>query len=92
MLVLSLGEDGLLLLEQGKAEAAHIETVAREVFDVSGAGDTVTAVVAAALAVGADPIAAGELANVGAGIVVSEIGTATVTPEKFERAILQLGG
>lgn len=92
MLVLSLGEDGLLLLEQGKPEAAHIETVAREVFDVSGAGDTVTAVVAAALAVGADPIAAGELANVGAGIVVSEIGTATVTPEKFERAIAQLGG
>ena len=92
MLVLSLGEDGLLLFEQAKGEAVHIETVAREVFDVSGAGDTVTAIMAAALAAGADPIAAGELANVGAGIVVSEIGTATVTPQKFERAIAQLGG
>lgn len=58
--------------------ATHLRAQAREVFDVSGAGDTVVAVLAAAIAAGADLVDAATLANIAAGIVVAKVGTATV--------------
>lgn len=86
---LTLGEDGLLMLERGK-EKVVLPTVAREVFDVSGAGDTVTAVLSAALAAGVSLRIAGELANLAAGIAVSEVGTVAVTKEQIVTAIKQM--
>lgn len=76
-LVVTLGEDGMLLCEQGKV-IGHIPTVAREVFDVSGAGDTVVATLALALACGMSLIDAAHVANAAAGIVVSHYGTCPI--------------
>jgi D-beta-D-heptose 7-phosphate kinase/D-beta-D-heptose 1-phosphate adenosyltransferase len=81
LLVITLGADGMLISREGRIEQ-HVPTAARAVFDVSGAGDTVTAVLTAALAAGATPEAAVELANVAAGVVVAKLGTATATPEE----------
>ena len=67
--------DGMTLVEAG-GEPVHLETEARDVFDVSGAGDTVAATLAAALGVDAGLPAAAALANVAAGIVVGKVGTA----------------
>ena len=75
--LVSLSEQGMLLVEASGA-THRLPTVAREVFDVSGAGDTVMAVMAAALAVGASALEAARLANIAAGIVVGKIGTAAV--------------
>ncbi|MFH0911502.1 MAG: D-glycero-beta-D-manno-heptose-7-phosphate kinase [Planctomycetota bacterium] len=66
----------------------HIPARARQVYDVTGAGDTVAAVVGLALAAGLDLRAAAELANHAAGIVVGKVGTATVSPEELRRDIL----
>ena len=63
----------------------RIPTVARDVFDVSGAGDTVTAVVTVALATGATPLEAAVLANHAAAVEVGKTGVATVTPEEILR-------
>jgi D-beta-D-heptose 7-phosphate kinase/D-beta-D-heptose 1-phosphate adenosyltransferase len=80
LLVITLGADGMALSSSGKVE--HIlATEAREVFDVSGAGDTVIATLTAALATGASAVEAASLANRAAGVVVSKMGTATATPE-----------
>jgi bifunctional ADP-heptose synthase (sugar kinase/adenylyltransferase) len=57
------------------------------VFDVSGAGDTVTAVFTSALAVGASAVTAGVLANIAAGIVVSEVGTAAINLDKLRAEV-----
>jgi D-glycero-beta-D-manno-heptose-7-phosphate kinase len=81
-LLITLGEQGMLLLEPG-CEPVHLPARAREVFDVSGAGDTAIAAVALALASGATPLEAAELANCASGIVVGKIGTATVTPAEL---------
>lgn len=89
LVFLTLGEDGLLMLERGH-ESVILPTVAREVFDVSGAGDTVTAVLSAALAAGVSLRIAGELANLAAGIAVSEVGTVAVTREQIQNAIEQM--
>ena len=62
---------------------AHIPTAARAVFDVSGAGDTVNAVLTAAIAAGAAPETAAALANQAAGVVVEKLGTATATPAEI---------
>jgi D-beta-D-heptose 7-phosphate kinase / D-beta-D-heptose 1-phosphate adenosyltransferase len=75
--LVSLSEQGMLLVEASGA-THRLPTVAREVYDVSGAGDTVMAVMAAALAVGASTLEAARLANIAAGIVVGKIGTASV--------------
>lgn len=72
------GDRGMLLLE-GNADPVFVETVAREVYDVTGAGDTVIATLAAALAGGATTLEAASLANHAAGIVVGKVGTATAT-------------
>jgi D-glycero-beta-D-manno-heptose-7-phosphate kinase len=82
LLLITLGEAGMLLCERDR-KPFHIPTVAREVFDVSGAGDTVIATFTAAVAAGASPVEAAILSNHAAGIVVGKVGTATVTPEEL---------
>jgi D-beta-D-heptose 7-phosphate kinase/D-beta-D-heptose 1-phosphate adenosyltransferase len=69
-----------MLLCQRDHKPVHIPTVAQEVFDVSGAGDTVIASFTLAIAAGASPLEAAILSNHAAGIVVGKIGTATVAP------------
>jgi len=86
MLVVTLGSDGMLVCRDGKS-GRSILTAAREVFDVSGAGDTVIAVLTAALAAGASLEDAAALANLAAGVVVGKIGTATATAEEILRQI-----
>jgi D-beta-D-heptose 7-phosphate kinase/D-beta-D-heptose 1-phosphate adenosyltransferase len=80
--LITRGEQGMTLFETG-ASPHHIETFAREVFDVSGAGDTVIAAAALALAAGATLAEAAELANRAAGVVVGKLGTATVELEEL---------
>ncbi|MEX0921641.1 MAG: D-glycero-beta-D-manno-heptose-7-phosphate kinase [Rhodovibrionaceae bacterium] len=75
----TLGAAGMLLAELGQ-EPRFLPAIAQEVFDVSGAGDTVAAVFAAGLAAGQAPLRAAELANLAAGVVVRKLGTATVSP------------
>jgi rfaE bifunctional protein kinase chain/domain len=82
-LLITRSEDGMTLYQQGKR--LHAATQAREVFDVSGAGDTVIAVLGAMLAAGANLVDAVRIANKAAGIVVGKFGTAVVHPhELFE--------
>ncbi|HEX5790456.1 MAG TPA: PfkB family carbohydrate kinase [Luteolibacter sp.] len=81
-LVITLGADGMAVCQNGKILKV-LPTSAREVFDVSGAGDTVIATLSAALAAGADPLSAAAFANLAAGIVVSKVGTATPLPEEL---------
>lgn len=76
------GDRGMMLLERD-AGPVFVETVAREVYDVTGAGDTVIATLAAALATGASTLEAASLANHAAGIVVGKVGTATATAEEL---------
>jgi len=85
-LLVTLGEAGMLLVRQGH-DPVTIPAQAREVFDVTGAGDTVIATLAAALAAGADLEQAARLANVAAGIVVGKLGAATVSVEELRRAL-----
>ncbi|MBO8085226.1 MAG: bifunctional D-glycero-beta-D-manno-heptose-7-phosphate kinase/D-glycero-beta-D-manno-heptose 1-phosphate adenylyltransferase HldE [Marichromatium sp.] len=84
-LLVTLGERGMLLLAAG-AEALHLPTQAREVFDVTGAGDTVIAALAAALAAGMPLPAACALANCAAGLAVAKLGTASVGVRELARA------
>jgi len=76
------GAEGMSLFERG-GRYTHLPTVAREVYDVTGAGDTVVSVVALALAAGADFPDACRLANHAAGIVIREVGTASCTPAEL---------
>jgi D-glycero-beta-D-manno-heptose-7-phosphate kinase len=78
-LLVTRGPGGMSLFERG-GRITHLPTVAREVFDVTGAGDTVVSVVALALAAGADFPAACQLANHAAGVVIRELGTASCSP------------
>ena len=80
-LLLTRSEEGMSLY--GATEVLHIPTVAREVFDVSGAGDTVIATLATMLGNGKSVSEAVQIANRAAGIVVGKLGTATVTPEEL---------
>lgn len=88
LLLITLGDLGMLLCQRGQ-KPFHIPTVAREVFDVSGAGDTVIASFTLAVAAGASPLEAAIFSNHAAGVVVGKVGTATVSPaelaEKFRR-------
>ena len=84
-LVITLGAEGMLLGEYGKI-IGRIETEAREVFDVSGAGDTVISVLTVALASGNTLTEAANLANHAAGIVVSHLGTAPITAKELLNA------
>lgn len=76
-LIVTRGKDGMSVISASKA--VHLPTAARQVYDVSGAGDTVVAALALSLVAGADLIEAARLANLAAGIVVGKRGTATVT-------------
>ena len=80
------GADGMTLVDGG-SRARHLSAEGREVFDVSGAGDTVIAVLAAAIAGGADLIDAARLANVAAGIVVAKAGTAVAGADEIANAL-----
>jgi len=100
-LLVTRGKDGMTLFQPPHAPV-HIPTRAREVFDVTGAGDTVIATFSMAVLCGLPLVDAAHLANVAAGIVVGKLGTATVLPEELrttlragdafgERKVLQRG-
>jgi rfaE bifunctional protein kinase chain/domain len=76
--LITRGERGMMLV-QGDSDPVYVPTVAREVYDVTGAGDTVIATLAAALSAGSSTVEAAMLANHAAGIVVGKLGTATAT-------------
>jgi D-beta-D-heptose 7-phosphate kinase/D-beta-D-heptose 1-phosphate adenosyltransferase len=85
-MILKRGERGMTVFEKGKKEI-HIPTIAKEVFDVTGAGDTVIATASLALLSSASILEAAILANAAAGVVVGKIGTATVTPDELINAL-----
>jgi len=82
LLLITLGDQGMLLCQR-KQQPFNIPTVAQEVFDVSGAGDTVIASFTIAIAAGASPVEAAIISNHAAGVVVGKVGTATVTPNEL---------
>jgi len=87
-LLITLGAQGMLLLEE-QGPARHLPAYAKDVFDVSGAGDTAISVLALALAAGATPVEAAELANHASGIVVGKLGTATVTASELAASVVR---
>lgn len=92
MVMITLGEEGMVLVgdpEKGEPPI-EVDTVAQEVFDVSGAGDTVSAVFTLALAVGGTPRQAAVLANCAAGVVVGEVGTAAINAEQLKERLQEL--
>jgi len=89
-LLITRSEKGMLLQEAG-AEPLFLSTQAREVYDVTGAGDTVIGTLAGALASGQDLASAAALANLAAGLVVRKIGVASVTPGELSVALHQRG-
>jgi rfaE bifunctional protein kinase chain/domain len=80
--LVTLGEHGMMLFQQDDAPH-YVPTKARQVFDVSGAGDTAIALFTLGLVCGATPIEAAEIANHGSAVVVSKLGTATVTRDEL---------
>lgn len=82
LLLITLGEQGMMLFERGK-KPHHIPTKARQVFDVSGAGDTAIALFTLALCCEATPAEAADIANHASAVVVGKLGTATVTPDEL---------
>ena len=86
LLVVTLGADGMAVCREGKV-VKHLPTEAKEVYDVSGAGDTVIATITAALASGADIIEAAQLANAAAACVVSHIGTAPIVLNELKNML-----
>ena len=85
--LITRGEHGMWLLHDG--HEGHLPATAREVADVTGAGDTVIAMLALALAAGADAAEAASLANHAAGLVVAKFGPATVTPAELIHAVAE---
>ncbi|MCG8615381.1 MAG: D-glycero-beta-D-manno-heptose-7-phosphate kinase [Desulfobacterales bacterium] len=85
-LLITCGKDGMVLFEKDK-DTITIESKARQVFDVSGAGDTVISLLGLGLAGGADFEAAAQVANTAAGIVVGKVGTATASIDELKQAL-----
>ena len=85
--LITQGKDGMTLFEQD-GEITHIPTVAKKVFDVTGAGDTVISAISLGLAVGMDLKAAAYVANIAAGIVVGEVGTSAAKADAVKTAIM----
>lgn len=85
-LLITRSEEGMSLITEGEAPV-HLPTQARDVADVTGAGDTVIAVFGAALAAGQPPAVAAGLANAAAGVVVGRVGAASVTPIELKLAL-----
>lgn len=90
-LLITLSELGMLLLTRDGLRH-HTPTRAREVFDVSGAGDTAIALHTLALCGGASPVEAAEIANHASGVVVGKLGTATLTPAELLQSFKDYGG
>jgi rfaE bifunctional protein kinase chain/domain len=84
--LITQGKDGMTLFEK-EGEITHIPTVARKVFDVTGAGDTVISAFCLALAAGMDLKSAATISNFAAGIVVGEVGTSAVKAEELKQVI-----
>ncbi|MFH1552090.1 MAG: D-glycero-beta-D-manno-heptose-7-phosphate kinase [Candidatus Omnitrophota bacterium] len=91
VILITLGEKGMMLFEKGK-KLRKIPTLAQEVFDVSGAGDTVIATYALSVVSGASPIVAAHIANCAAGIVVGKVGVAVVEKEELLNRLKQVTG
>lgn len=89
-LVITRSEDGMSLIRKGH-DPVHLPTRAREVYDVTGAGDTVIAAIATALASGIDFVTSCEIANRAAGIVVGKLGTSFATPRELQEDIENSG-
>jgi D-beta-D-heptose 7-phosphate kinase/D-beta-D-heptose 1-phosphate adenosyltransferase len=87
--LITLGEHGMLLFTEG-APVYHTPTRAKDVFDVSGAGDTAISVFTLGLSAGTTPVEAAELANRASGIVVGKLGTATVGPAELVAGLVNL--
>jgi len=85
VLMVTRGREGLSLFQSG-AEPIHLPAQARQVFDVSGAGDTVVSIVGLGLACGWPPASVARLANLAGGVVVGKVGTASVSVEELIRA------
>ncbi|MCL6415605.1 bifunctional D-glycero-beta-D-manno-heptose-7-phosphate kinase/D-glycero-beta-D-manno-heptose 1-phosphate adenylyltransferase HldE [Aestuariirhabdus sp. Z084] len=90
-LLITRGEHGMTLLRDGEPEL-HLPAKAREVYDVTGAGDTVISVLAAALGAGESMPKAVSLANIAAGVVVGKLGTAAISAPELRRAVQQNQG
>lgn len=90
-LLITRSEQGMTLIQRDK-KALHFSAQAKEVYDVTGAGDTVIGVLAAAFAAENDLMHATQLANVAAGLVVSRLGAASVTPSELQHALEELQG
>lgn len=88
-LLITRGAQGMSLFERERSSlrVTHIPTVAQKIFDVTGAGDTVVAVFAAALAAGAEPLTAARLANYAAGLTVAQLGCVTVSPDELRQIL-----
>ncbi|HNE25590.1 MAG TPA: bifunctional D-glycero-beta-D-manno-heptose-7-phosphate kinase/D-glycero-beta-D-manno-heptose 1-phosphate adenylyltransferase HldE [Pseudomonadales bacterium] len=92
-LLVTRGEHGMTLLQRGEQQhPLHLPAQAREVFDVTGAGDTVIATLAASMAAGIALPQAVVLANIAAGIVVGKLGTATISGPELRQALRQAHG
>ncbi|MEW6607984.1 MAG: D-glycero-beta-D-manno-heptose-7-phosphate kinase [bacterium] len=87
--LITRGEDGMTLFEEN-GDVTHIPTIAKEVYDVTGAGDTVVAVMAMALGAGLDMKTCARLSNCAAGIVVEKVGTATLKIDELQERIKKL--
>lgn len=85
-LLITRGEEGMLLLEKNK-QPLELKALARNVYDVTGAGDTVIATLAVALCAGMTLASASELANIAAGLVVEQVGTTAIKIEELREAI-----
>lgn len=84
--LITRGKDGMSLFHED-GQVVHIPTVARRVFDVTGAGDTVNAAITLGMAAGLSTVEAALMANIAAGIVVGEVGTATVSSARLAQVI-----
>jgi len=82
--LITRGEEGMSLFEQQSQMVTHVPTMAHEVYDVTGAGDTVIAALTLGLAAGGNPVDAVLVSNAAAGVVVGKIGTATVNQQELE--------
>jgi D-beta-D-heptose 7-phosphate kinase/D-beta-D-heptose 1-phosphate adenosyltransferase len=85
-LLLTLSERGMALFEKKGKHFTHLPTVAKKVYDVTGAGDTVISLFSAAIACGATPVEAAFIANHGAGLTVAELGTSSVDTQMLLKA------
>ena len=86
MVLITQGEEGMTLFQKGK-ESVHLSTTAKEIYDVTGAGDTVIGCLGVALGAGMDFVTAAKVANISAGLVVEQVGTTAITRRMLEPVI-----